>query len=281
MTDPLLETKRQQMLKTNERQKEYYDRVSRGWISPLNSVATNLWSKLRYRAMQSVSNPTRAIVYDVHRKWLGDLSAKKVLELGAGDGSPLSRYLAESAAEYHAIELSALQLEKLENRVGAGASRKFIVGDFLDNDTTDDDYDVIYAHAVLHHFRHLDVVLSQAHKKLKAGGQIVSYDPQQIWLPIRLFRSLFRPFQNDAHWEFPFTGRSLRLIRSKFELSDQLGVFNRGKWALVLGVLCIPLGKKYGDQLFQLDFRKLGANENTRNALHISLNLFKPAPDSH
>ncbi|WP_282053263.1 class I SAM-dependent methyltransferase [Phaeobacter inhibens] len=257
------------MLRTNVAQKDYYEQTSAGNISPVNSAATNFWNILRHRAMVSVSSEARSKVYEVHKQWLGDLSDKKVLELGAGSGCPISGYIAEHAKEYHAMDLSAMQLEQLKNRIGDAPNRRFIEGDFLDSSMTDDDYDVIYAHAVLHHFRYIDVALSMLKQKMKADARVISYDASQTWLPVVLLRAVFRPFQVDADWEFPFTGKTLKRIEASFRIEDKLGVFNKGKWSLVLGVLFPSLGKKYGDKLFLSDFEDR-KRKNVIGSLHVS-----------
>lgn len=262
------------MLETNARQKEYYEETSAGWISPVNSFATNLWSRLRHRAMVAVSDEQREQVYEVHRDWLGDLEGCKVLDLGAGAGSPLSGWLAENAGAYDAVELSEMQLDILKDNIGDGPNRRFIAADFLDPEATDDDYDVIYAHAVLHHFEFIDVALDIVRDKLKPGGKLVTYDPLQTWLPIRIFRALFRPFQTDADWEFPLTGRAMSQIEARFRVVSRLGVFNRGKWALILGVLSPRLGQRYGDALFSADFD--GQERGVRSSLHLSHLLRRP-----
>lgn len=259
-----------EMREINHKQKEYYENTSAGWISEVNSFGTNLWSKMRHRAMVSVSDEQRQRVYDIHRAWLGDLSDKKVLDLGAGSGSPLSGYLAQESARYDAIELSKMQLDTLRSKIGGGPARNFIEGDFLDADTTDNNYDVIYAHAVLHHFKYQDVLLDLISEKLSRDGTFVCYEPLQTWLPIRLLRLSFRPFQSDAEWEFPLLGKDIKALNSRFQIDEKLGVFNWGKWALILGVLSPSLGRRFGDKLFAKDFTEKARRRSLKSSLHIS-----------
>ncbi|WP_206744947.1 class I SAM-dependent methyltransferase [Phaeobacter inhibens] len=259
----------QRMLHTNVAQKDYYEKTSAGKISPVNSPATNLWNVLRHRAMVAVSPNARSKVYDVHKQWLGDLSDKKVLELGAGSGCPISSYIAENAKEYHAMDLSLMQLEQLRGEIGDAPNRRFIEGDFLDPSATDNDYDVIYAHAVLHHFRYIELAIEMLKQKMSPNAYVISYDASQTWLPVLLLRAAFRPFQVDADWEFPFTRKTLKRIESSFRVEDKLGVFNKGKWSLVLGVLFPSLGKKYGDKLFLSDF-EYRKRKNVIGSLHVS-----------
>ena len=179
-------TRRKEMLETNQAQRAYYDQTDGGTVSPANGWGTNLWRQMRQRALRSVSEAQRARVYDVHRRWLGDLSQKKVLDLGSGHGSPLSHYLATNAGAYHALDLAPSQIAQLRDRIGAADNRIFTVGDFLSDDYAEADFDVIYAHSVFHHFRHLGVMLARVATKLAPDGQVISYDPLETWLPIRL-----------------------------------------------------------------------------------------------
>ena len=98
--------KKQAMLDVNKAQAEYYNVTDGGLTSDVNGFATNLWRRMRLRALETVSRSARAQVYEIHRQWMGDLSQKKVLELGVGHGSPVSRHLATHSAAYHALDLS-------------------------------------------------------------------------------------------------------------------------------------------------------------------------------
>lgn len=272
MSDKDAASRRQKMLAVNEAQTEYYEATSAGWISPVNSWATNLWNRLRHRAMVAVSAEARDEVYATHRAWMGDLAGKKVLDLGAGSGSPLSGYLAQNAGTYHAIDLSEMQLETLRSHIGDGPDRQFIKGDFLDPATTEGGYDLIYAHAVLHHFQYMEVVLDQMAAKPAPKGRVITYDPSQTWPPIYVLRALYRPFQVDAAWEHPFSRKSFRQIEARFAVRNRLGVFRRGKWALILGVLSPRLGQRFGDALFLHDFRQ-GPQARLGGSLHVSYHL--------
>jgi len=274
MTPPDLESaRRKEMLDTNQAQRAYYDQTDGGAISAVNGWGTNLWRQVRQRALKSVSEQQRARVYDVHRRWLGDLSQLKVLDLGAGHGSPLSQYLAENAGAYHALDLAPNQIAQLRDRIGAAENRIFTAGDFLSDDYAEADFDVIYAHSVFHHFRHMEVMLARVATKLAPGGRVISYDPLETWIPIRLLRRAYRPFQTDRDWEYPFDAQGLRQIKAQFNVMDRLGVFGRGKWALVLGILSPRLAARWGDRLFASDFDKPQTDGDIRASLHVSFLL--------
>lgn len=273
MADRAPDDRRKEMIAVNVHQTAFYDGKGPEWVTPANSVGANLWARLRQRVMKAVSPAERQRVYELHKTWLGDLSDSKVLEIGAGRGSPISHHLALTAGEYHAIDLSRNELDAFRSAVGEAGNRHFKVMDFLDPAYDDAGFDVIYAHAVLHHFRYLDVALDLARAKLVPGGRMITYDPLQTWWPVRLLRALFRPFQGDSDWEFPFTGGSLASIESRFSVQDRVGVFNRGKWALVIGAVSPALARRFGDRLFADDLLPASRKRPIRAALHVTYNL--------
>ena len=272
--------KKQAMLETNKAQAEYYNETDGGLTSEVNGFATNLWRRMRLRTLGTVSSAAREGVYHIHRQWLGDLSHKKVLELGVGHGSPLSRYLASRSAAYHALDLSAREINLLRRKLPDKPTIHYHIGDFLSDDFAEGGFDVIYAHAVIHHFAHTDVLFDQLKAKLAPGGEVITYDPLQVWLPIRALRAAYRPFQTDADWEFPFTRQTCRDIAAAFDVKDRFGVFNRAKWALLLGIVNPALGKRKGDAWFRADLASRDSGRDTMQSLHISYRLARPA-DTH
>ena len=270
LTSSKFDQMRHEMEQVNVRQKHYYDHADGGSVSSLNSLATNLWRVLRQRAEQAISNETRQIPYDLHREWLGDLSQKKVLELGCGTGTKLTRYLARNAKEYHAIDLSEAQVGVLRERFGHRNNTCFFVGDFLSDPRLSDDYDVIYAHSVVHHFKHHSVLFDRLEQVSSDQGEIITLDPLQTWLPARMFRALFRPFQTDAAWEFPFRQTELRAIESRFDVKDRIGIFGRAKWAMALAMVAPTWTKDRGDAWFRQDFANGYVRTHTRKCLAVS-----------
>lgn len=264
------EDKKRAMLEINVAQAAYYNETDGGLTSKRNGFATNLWRKMRQRALVTVSDAQRAKVYEAHKTWLGDLSEKKVLELGSGHGCPLTHYLATNAREYHALDLSQKEIDLLKAGLPKGVEMVAHVVDFLSDEFKERDFDVIYAHSVLHHFKHVDVILDRIGEKLSSNGTVISYDPLQVWLPIRLLRAAYRPFQTDADWEYPFTRAVCNQIATKFEIIDQFGVFNRAKWAMILGILNPKWGQAYGDRWFARDLNERVKQSGLMKSLHIS-----------
>lgn len=261
---------RDKMLNTNISQAEYYNQTDGGLTSETNGAATNLWRRMRQRAFVTVSKSERNKVYEIHAEWMGDLSDKKVLELGVGHGSPLTRHISHTCKEYHGLDLSRREIELLKKRLPEGANIHTHIADFLSDDFDVSDFDIIYAHSVFHHFKYMGPMFDRIKSKLAKDGTIITYDPLQVWLPVRLLRALYRPFQTDANWEFPFTRKTCKDIEENFDVVDRFGVFNYAKWAMLLGILSPALGKKFGDKWFAADLERRGKSDNIIKSLHIS-----------
>ena len=230
-----------EMLRTNLRQKHHYEaddpHVETG------DTATYLWARTRL-AMQAMRQ-SAGIGDDVlerHRKWLNDLSGKKVLDLGCFDGNALSMHLARTSASYLGLDLSEQAVSRLNRSLVEagvyGPKTRALAGDFLSLEFQETDFDVVYALSVLHHFKHLDAALEMLHDKLALGGIVVTWDPMQTSLPVRAVRTVYRPFQSDKDWEFPFTRDTFEIIQKYFIIEEVQGILGRSKWAFLM----IPLG---------------------------------------
>ena len=163
----------------------------------------------------------------VHLSWLGgDLSRFKVLDLGVGYGNPLSMKFAREAKEYVAIDLSAPLIERFQRQLKAAGTRnaRACVADILSAEFAEQDFDVVYARAVFHHFKYFDAFLENLRNRMVPGGVVITLDdPLETWLPMKLLRLAYRPFQTDASWEYPFTKATLRSIEHYFQVEKIQG----------------------------------------------------------
>jgi SAM-dependent methyltransferase len=265
-----------EMLRVNIAQKRYYEVASGTQPHAANSITTNLWRRLRGRALGVFKGTTRAqSITDLHRRWIGDVSGLRVLELGVGAGSGLSRELATTAREYVAIDLSGNRIERLRARLPDRPGIRLYAADFLSTDFVEDGFDVIYALAVCHHFKHLDAFLDVVEAKLAQGGRLVTYDPAKVWWGMRLIRLVFRPFQTDAAWEHPFDNRSLQTLANRFELLDCQGVLGKSKWACVVGLLWPAAGRRYAQKWHDDDLQAKRSPDALRACLQVSYHLKK------
>ncbi len=175
-------------------------------MSVANSRVTNFYRGINSRMLGAAAKDELAArVTELHKRWLGDVSKCKVLDLGCGSGNPLSIWLAERAERYVAIDLSESRIAALRRILPPGEHTMAVAADFLSDDFKEKDFDIVYALAVFHHFKHLREFCEQLREKLKPGARIITYDPLQTWIVARWLRSVYRPFQTDKEWEFPFT----------------------------------------------------------------------------
>ena len=111
-------------------------------------------------------------------EFLGDLSDKRVLEVGCGLGE-LSVLLAKSGARVTAFDLSPMSVAVTRkrsqlNQVGKAINLVVAAGESLP--FRDESFDIIFGKAILHH---LDVNLGQPeiYRVLKRGGKAVFVEP--------------------------------------------------------------------------------------------------------
>ena len=223
----------------NKRQKEFYQSFKKNF-------ATRVWYSLRNGILTNFRKSVgiEGIVVQQHYKWIGDLKGKKVLDLGCYMGNSLSMYLAENAAEYVAIDLSENAIDHLKKRLKNIPSAKAYAVDFLSEEFKEKDFDLIYAYAVLHHFKDVDELISVLNQKLAKEGKIVSYDPTTTSKPVWLLRSLYRPFQSDRDWEWPFTQPTIVKFEKAFHIIDRRGTLGKSKWFFLLNFFPFSEEKK-------------------------------------
>lgn len=278
-----MNNKIEEMLQTNEGQHEYYEKASGSAESPLNSKATNIWRRLRRNAFSVFRNAEiQESVVQMHTQWIGDVSNAKVLDLGLGEGNPLSLKLAREAREYVAVDLSSTRMaifrRKLEEAGITGA--KTYVADFLSDDFPESGFDVVYAMAIFHHFRHMQAFLEALASRMSEGGIAVTQDPLQTWLPVRLIRGAYRPFQTDAAWEFPFTKDSLEALQRVFEIERVQGIYGSSKWAIPISALAPGIAKQFAQRWHTTDLRNAKDLNHIGSCLRVSFLLRKKSARS-
>lgn len=229
------------ILKTNQKQKEFYEKKEKNF-------ATKIWSFFR----NGILNKTRKNlgienqIYQLHIKWIGDLTNKKVLDLGCYEGNSLSIYLATNAKDYIGIDLSVNGIAKLNDRLSDIPTATALSIDFLSDEFKENEFDLIYAYGVLHHFENVDNLIAKLNEKLSVDGEIVSYDPLQTSLPLKVIRTLYRPFQSDREWEWPFSKSVYYKFNNAFNIKDRRAVLGDSKWFFLTSVLPFSANKKMG-----------------------------------
>ena len=111
----------------NKRQRDFYQNFDK-------NLPSKIWSYFRNNALNSLKKQigVEQDIYDLHKSWFGELSQKKVLDLGCYAGNVLSMHLAQHSKEYLGIDLSpkgiALFNRRLENIPGARAE---VMGSYI------------------------------------------------------------------------------------------------------------------------------------------------------
>jgi 2-polyprenyl-3-methyl-5-hydroxy-6-metoxy-1,4-benzoquinol methylase len=228
----------EELINLNEKQKEFYNTKKRNF-------ATRMWAKVRDGLLTTMRKTVgvQEATYEKHREWLGDLNTKKVLDLGCFEGNHWTQHMASHSKSYLGLDLSDMAIAKLNERLKSYPNAEARAGDFLsDADFPETGFDVIYAYGVLHHFKDVDVLIQRLDEKLAPNGMIISYDPLQTSVPLRILRAIYRPFQSDKEWEWPFNLKTYRQFEKAFVIEERHGILGKSKWYFLMGFL--PLSNK-------------------------------------
>ena len=243
----------EETLEKNKAQKAFYNTKKK-------NIPTRIWSFIREKGLKDIRKELGVLEqsYALHKQWLGDLSDKKVLDLGCYAGNALSVYLAENSKQYVGIDLSDSGIAKLNKKIAHIPSANAVALDFFSEDFSETNFDVIYAYGVLHHFKNVDNLVARLNEKLAPKGIIIGYDPLKTSFPVWVVRSMYRPFQSDAAWEFPFGRKTLKKLEQAFTIKEARGVLGTSKWYFLFQLLPLSKEKKkaWGKRAHQKDWER-------------------------
>ena len=240
MTNETLSDK-EEMLQVNETQKKFYEsRHAAAGTSEEQAAncVTNWWTWLRRR--QQACRQRLGIqesLLQLHRRWFQSVGSQlRVLDLGCFSGNDLSLELARGSEYYLGIDLCEEAIASLNQKLQADGipQAEAQAVDFLNNKFDDGAFDLVYAHSVLHHFRYFDCLRDELHRVLAPGGAVISIDPLKTSCSMRLARRIYRPFQSDKDWEFPFMMGTFRSLEERFSINEVQGVMGFAKYGLPL-----------------------------------------------
>jgi len=261
-------------LKINEKQREFYNSSGHG----KNFISTT-WSYFRNKMLSDFRKDygIKERVYEEHKSWMGGLSDKKVLDLGCLRGNALSLYMAKNAKQYVGIDLSDVAIDKLQKKLEKNncENAKAIAVDFYSIDFKERGFDIIYAYGVIHHFPDLDQLFKRIDEVLNPGGSLIIYDPLETSAPVRLARMMYRPFQNDKEWEWPFNKKALSQINSHYHVAGLHGVLGKSKWALLLNPLPLPGKKEMISKMINEDWEIKNIGPDLYRCMHVTMLLKK------
>ncbi len=263
----------EQIIETNIRQKEFYNTKKKNF-------ATKIWSSLREKTLKNIRKDIGILnqSYELHQEWFGNLSSKKVLDLGCFQGNQLSMQLAQNAKQYVGIDLSDVAIKKLSDRIAHIPSAKALAVDFLTEDFEEKDFDLIYAYGVLHHFPNVDLLINKLNDKLAINGEIISYDPLETSIPIKIIRAIYRPFQSDADWEWPFTKKTVYKFQKAFNVTERRGILGKSKWFFLVSLLPFSDEKKIsiGQKWHKKDWENSTKSDATLfSCMHVTMLMKK------
>lgn len=226
---------RAEMLSTNQRQTEFYEEHGDNLNKSKTGLPSRIWGWARnrmkdYRRETGIKDAIRTFQMES----LGDLTGKRVLDLGCYDGNSMSIHLAKSSESYLGVDLSSKAIARLNDKLSEYPNAEAMSVDFLSPEFRPEPFDVIYANSVMHHFEHFDAFLSVLRGHLVPGGYVVSFDPLESAATIRFLRWIYRPFQKDADWEWPFRQKTFPAIEKHFEIERVQGFLGKAKWPIFL-----------------------------------------------
>jgi SAM-dependent methyltransferase len=253
----------EEILETNKKQAAFYNNIKQNYF-------TKLWASFRNGILNRIRKNigVQDQAYNLHKGWFGDLSDKKVLDLGCFAGNYLSLHLAERARQYIGIDLSDMAIQKLNAHAI----------DFLSDDFVEKDFDIIYAYGVLHHFPNTTILINKLNEKLADDGTVISYDPLETSWPIKLIRTLYRPFQSDAAWEWPFTKKTVYQYENSFNVIERRGILGKSKWIYLINFLPLSevkkqrIGKKWHNQDWE---RSAVSDVSLFKCMHLTMKMEK------
>ena len=257
----------------NKRQQEFYDKKNK-------NLPTRIWSYFRNGLLNRIKKEVgvEQDIYNLHRDWFGDLSRKKVLDLGCYEGNSLSMHLAQNSQSYLGIDLSPKGIENLNRRLQNTPGARAEVMDFLSEDFKEKDFDLIYAYGVLHHFKNVDGLIEKLQEKLSSNGKVISHDPLQTSLPLKLARTIYRPFQSDREWEWPFSKRTYYKFDKAFSITERRAVLGKTKWLPLMNLLPVSHKQKLekARDWHREDWEKSAFNDDYMfSCMHLSMLMQK------
>lgn len=151
---------------------------------------------------------------------LGDVRAKRVLDLGCGSGEN-SVVLARRGAKVLGLDLSEALIQLARRRMEAhGEASEFCAASAHQLPLKDQSIDVVFGIAILHHLD-LRLVRAEVLRVLKNGGRAIFQEPVRESTLLRKVRPLF-PWRDPdvSPYEHPLTRADIEFLRAGFASSS-------------------------------------------------------------
>lgn len=160
-----------------------------------------------------------------------DLSGKKTLEIGLGQGAD-SMQLIERGALYYGIDLTEESVRRVKERFEL-FKKPYVevqVANAENIPYPDESFDIVYSHGVIHHSPRIELIVAEIHRVLKPGGQAVIMLYHKNSFNYYVSIGFLRRVGLAAIWIFPFldklvsklTGEGVeRIRRHKYRLKKE------------------------------------------------------------
>lgn len=253
----------------NERQAAFYESRMSAAKADVNREATanamtNAWTFIRRNIQKFDEGLQLGQEYDdLHRSWVAGFDTGFTIDLGCFAGNPLSIELAQKASRYLAVDLSPSAIAELQTKLDdSGApNATAVAGDFFAQGIEDNSVDLVYARGVLHHFEDPKLIAAEIARILRPGGACVSLDPLATAPENRLARAIYRPFQSDADWEWPFSKDTLDVFEDLLEIDRVRGIRGATRVGLAASTVgATGVGTRLGQWGNQLDEKLATSN---------------------
>lgn len=184
----------------------------------------NNWSKFEpFNLDPALFRETIGLSDRVFVELIGDVSGKKVLELGCGNGL-LSVYLAKMGAWVTAVDSSIVGIQNTQALADSSYVHSKIKAhsiDALNLMTLNESFDIIVGRFVLHHIEPFDHFADILFNIMKVGGRGVFRENSSRNQILRLFRTVapgrfgIPKYSDDK--EYPLQVEEIEMLRQKFD----------------------------------------------------------------
>ncbi|UOQ91745.1 class I SAM-dependent methyltransferase [Halobacillus shinanisalinarum] len=117
-------------------------------------------------------SPNNTMEHPAFMKFLGDVSQRKILDLGCGDAQFGVELLEQGCASYEGVEGSSKMTDQARSTLGQLKGKVFH-SSMEDWDYPHDHYDVIISRVSFHYIEKLQPVFKKIHQSLRENGRFV------------------------------------------------------------------------------------------------------------
>ncbi len=203
-----------------------HDEMHRARCRSILLLSPSDWEKF-----DSIEVPLHPYHASIRR--LGDVSGRRVLDAGCGDGW-LSVILAKRGAVVDSFDISSEAIRIARERAvvnGVGQFTRFEVASFYDVPFDDAAYDLVVGQAILHHLSDKRRAAVELHRVLKPGGRAVFSEPLGNSLILERLRLLV-PVRTESEarqeWRRQLKHRDLRTFEDLLVVeSEEFHFFSR------------------------------------------------------